>query len=314
MTLEGFWGSASDVGFSDHACEQFIKRAGLSDLSIDQARIELGDLARTGGHIERDHPAGRDERWRRSGLKAFPGYLLLDGWILCGIRPPTHDAWDEWTAITIVTLGDFTWTEALARGVTNRPCPTPRPVYARWTGPTPSYGGDPDFGTRSSPRYADADTHRDWPKYDDVMPSAPRPGGVDASSASAAGMLVILGLAILLGVTVGAAPDVLALGRPGGLVAGLAGAALSIILWGHIRLLNARIGLFAAGCALVAAVLASKMDTSPSEVRQAAALVAWITAFVPLTLASVGRYDAAVRAAVAVLAIEFAGVIAIAST
>jgi len=314
MIPDGFWGSAGDVGFSDHACEQFIKRAGLSDVSIDLARIELSDLASSAGHIERDHPASRDERWRRSGLKAFPGYLLLDGWILCGIRPPTHDAWDEWTAIAIVTLGDFTWTEALARGVTNRPYPIPRPAYASWTGPTPSNGGGPDFDTTSSPRYTDADTHPDWPDYDGVMPNRQRPGGADASSASAAGMLVILGMAVLLGVTVGAAPDVLALGRPGGLVAGLAAAALSIILWGHIRLLNARIGLFAAGCALVAAVLASKMDTSPSDVRQAAALVAWIAAFVPLTLASNGRYDAAVRTAGAVLAIEFAGLIAIAVT
>lgn len=313
MIPDGVWGSAGDVGFSDHACEQFIKRAGLSGLSIDQARTELGDLARTSGQIERDHPASRDERWRRSGLKAFPGYLLLDGWVLCGIRPPTHDAWDEWTAITIVTLGDVTWTEALARGITNRSCPTPRPVYAA-TAPTPSYGGGPDFLPTASLRYSGADTPPSWPKYDDVVPTAPRPGGADASSASAAGMLVILGRAILLGVTVGAAPDVLALGRPGGLVAGLAAAALSIILWGHIRLLNARIGLFAAACALVAAVLASKMDTSPSEVRQGAVLLAWIAAFVPLTLASNGRYDASVRAAVAVLAIEFAGVIAIAST
>jgi hypothetical protein len=108
---------------------------------------------------------------------------------------------------------------------------------------------------------------------------------------------------------------VLGLGRPGGLITGIPAAALTIILWGHIRLLDAgRLGMFAAICALIAAALASNLDPSPSDVRQGAVLVAWIAAFVPLWLTSSRRYDAAVRAAVAVLAIELAGIVAIAST
>jgi hypothetical protein len=316
MIPAGFWGSAADVSFSDHACEQFIKRAGLPGLSIGQARAELADLALRAGHIQSDHPARADERWRTAGLKGFPGYLLLDGWILCGIRPPKDDAWvDDWTAITIVTLWDVTWTEALARGITNLPCPTPDPAYANSSStfaddtyrPPTSGGYDTRPPRRQPPR-------SEWPDDVDVAAHTSPAQIADPSTASAAGILVVLGLAVLLGVTVGAAPDILALGRPGGFVAGLAAAALSIILWGHIRLLKVRLGLFVAACAFVAAVLASKLDASPSEVRQGAALVAWIAAFIPLVLVSDRRYDAAVRAAVAVLAIEFAGIIAIAST
>jgi hypothetical protein len=304
--VTGYTGSSRDVGFSDHACEQFIRRAGLPDLSIHQARGELEDLNWGASEFHDRHPSISDKRWRGAGLKDFPCYLVLDGWILCGLRPSKAGVDEYWTVVTVVTLGDVTWKEALARGITNRPCPTPLPVHASWS--TGFDDHDDDTVDYSPPRHVPRARRVD-PQFSDA------PSRIDLTGAEAAGMLVIFGLAILLGVAVGASPDVLGFGRPGGLITGIPAAALTIILWGHIRLLDAgRLGMFAAICALIAAALASNLDPSPSEVRQGAVLVAWIAAFVPLWLTSSRRYDSAVRAAVAVLAIELAGIVAIASS
>jgi hypothetical protein len=96
------------IGFSNHACDRFDQRAGVS-LTRDAARAELIRLARLKGVVTTDHPD-----WPGSGLHGNLAYLVLDGWILCGLAPPRPGTrHGTWTVSTLVTLHDYTWQQAL---------------------------------------------------------------------------------------------------------------------------------------------------------------------------------------------------------
>lgn len=99
--------ATAEIVFSDHACEQFARRAGLT-LDRAEARIWMERMRWRNSRLEVRHPG-----WSGAGLRSgFDRYLILDDWILCGLRTTRHG----WIAVTTITRDDQTWQEALRAG------------------------------------------------------------------------------------------------------------------------------------------------------------------------------------------------------
>jgi len=95
------------VGFTDHAIDRFVERAGVAGPQA-VCRQELSTLCASAGVVQQQRP-----EW--SGLlDDAPAYLVVLDWLCCPLRPGLHGA--TWDATTLVCRSDATWWEAYRAG------------------------------------------------------------------------------------------------------------------------------------------------------------------------------------------------------